>query len=81
MFQFHGVPDRDHPWVNTPPELFAQYMKYLHENGYRAIALRDLARYVDADDVPADPFAVIERRKAARPEASSPTPGRPASPQ
>jgi len=66
VFQFHGVPDRDHPWVNTPPELFAQYIKYLHENGYRVIALRDLARYVDADDAPADPFAIIEKRKAAR---------------
>ncbi|MBI3849718.1 MAG: polysaccharide deacetylase family protein [Verrucomicrobia bacterium] len=68
VLQFHGVPDNEHPWVNTPPELFAQYMKYLHENGYQAIALRDLARYVDADNAPADSFAIIEKRKAARPE-------------
>jgi peptidoglycan/xylan/chitin deacetylase (PgdA/CDA1 family) len=68
VLQFHGVPDREHPWVNTPPELFSQYMKYLHDNGYQAVALRDLARYVDADGAPADAFAVIERRKAGRSE-------------
>ncbi len=68
VLQFHGVPDRDHPWVHTPPELFEQYLKFLHEGGYRAIALRDLAKYVDPDAVPADPVAVVERRKAARPE-------------
>ncbi len=68
VLQFHGVPDRDHPWVHTPPEQFEQYLKFLHENGYRAVALRDLAKYVDPDAVPADPLAVIERRKAARHE-------------
>ena len=68
VLQFHGVPDHEHPWVNTPPELFAQYMKYLHEHGYRAITLRDLARYVDTDHTPSDPFAIIEKRKAGRAE-------------
>lgn len=72
VIQFHGVPDRDHPWVNTPSERFAEYMKYLHENGYRVIALRDLARYVDPNVEPADPLAVINRRKASLPPADPP---------
>ena len=43
----HGVPDIEHPWVNTSPELFKEYLQYLHENGYKVIALRDLTEYVD----------------------------------
>ncbi len=39
---FHGVPDTVHPWVDTPPEKFAQYMKYLHDNNYKVVALRDV---------------------------------------
>src|SRR5262249_12774147 len=68
VLQFHGVPDREHPWVNTPSQLFAQYMKYLHDQGYKAIALRDLARYVDADRTPPEPFAVIQQRQEQRSE-------------
>jgi len=47
---FHGIPDYEHPWVTTPPELFARYMQYLHDNGYKVIAMRDLAKYVDPRD-------------------------------
>ena len=43
----HGVPDYAHPAVTTPPELFEEYLKYLHDNHYKVIALRDLAKYVD----------------------------------
>jgi peptidoglycan/xylan/chitin deacetylase (PgdA/CDA1 family) len=68
VLQFHGVPDREHPWVNTPPERFAEYVNWLKENGYRCIAVRDLARYVDPADEPAEPRAVIERRRASPPE-------------
>jgi peptidoglycan/xylan/chitin deacetylase (PgdA/CDA1 family) len=64
VLQFHGVPDREHPWVHTPPERFAEYMGWLHTNGYRIIALRDLAHYVDPLDAPADPWAVIRQRQA-----------------
>lgn len=70
VLQFHGVPDRDHPWVNTPPERFREYLKYLKDQGFRVIALRDLARYVDPDVTPADPFAAPSRRRAARTEVS-----------
>lgn len=68
VLQFHGVPDRDHPWVHTPPERFREYLQFLKTQGYRAIALRDLGRYLDADFSPANPLAVIERRRAARTE-------------
>jgi peptidoglycan/xylan/chitin deacetylase (PgdA/CDA1 family) len=63
ILQFHGAPDVEHPWVHTPPERFAEYMKYLHDNGFKVIALRDLAKYVDWTQKPADPWRVIEERK------------------
>jgi peptidoglycan-N-acetylglucosamine deacetylase len=64
VLQFHGVPDRDHPWVHTPPEEFREYMEYLHANQFTVIRLRDLARYVDPAVIPADPMKIIEERKA-----------------
>ncbi len=39
---FHGVPDPVHEWVNTPPHLFAEYMQYLHQNGFRAASMREI---------------------------------------
>lgn len=39
---FHGVPDYDHPWVDTPPEIFEGYVKQLADEGYEVLALRDL---------------------------------------
>ena len=63
VLQFHGVPEGEHPWVHTPLERFEEYMRYLHEHKYQVIALRDLARYVDPTQLPADPFAIIEHRK------------------
>ena len=51
------------PFQNVPVFFrFEEYMKYLYEHGYQLIALRDLARYVDPQALPADPRAVIERR-------------------
>lgn len=63
VIQFHGVPEGEHPWVHTPRERFEEYMAWLHEQGFKVIALRDLALYVDPDQVPADPTAVIRRRQ------------------
>jgi hypothetical protein len=48
VLTIHGVPDLAHPWVNTPPELFKSYLQFLKDNRYTVIALRDLARFVDA---------------------------------
>jgi peptidoglycan/xylan/chitin deacetylase (PgdA/CDA1 family) len=64
VIQFHGVPDTAHSWVNTPAPLFESYLKYLADNGYRTVALRDLARYVDPSIVPSNPWGVIDDRKA-----------------
>jgi peptidoglycan/xylan/chitin deacetylase (PgdA/CDA1 family) len=70
VLQFHGVPDNEHPWVHTPPASFVQYLDYLHRNGYRAIALRDLALFLDPTSGPAEPTAVIEKRKGAVSDAT-----------
>ncbi len=64
VIQLHGVPDTAHAWVNTPAALFESYVKYLADNGYKVIALRDLARYVDPGIVPTNPWGVIDDRKA-----------------
>ena len=63
VIQLHGVPDTAHPHVNTPTPLFESYVKHLAENGYRVVALRDLARYVEPTIVPSNPWGVIEDRK------------------
>jgi peptidoglycan/xylan/chitin deacetylase (PgdA/CDA1 family) len=63
VLQFHGVPDTAHDWVSTKREQFEAFLKYLADGKYRVIALRDLARYVDPDVLPSDPFGVIEDRK------------------
>jgi peptidoglycan/xylan/chitin deacetylase (PgdA/CDA1 family) len=68
ILQFHGAPDVEHPWVHTPPERFGEFMKYLHDEGFRVIALRDLAKHVDWRQRPADPWAIIEQRKKALPK-------------
>jgi peptidoglycan-N-acetylglucosamine deacetylase len=67
ILQFHGEPDREHPWVHTPPERFEEYMKYLHDEGFKAIAVRDLAKYVDWRQKPDDPWMIIEQRKNGLP--------------
>jgi peptidoglycan/xylan/chitin deacetylase (PgdA/CDA1 family) len=48
IFTFHGVPDPEHPWVKTEPASFEECMKYLKDNNYTVIAMRDMAKYVDA---------------------------------
>jgi len=50
VLTLHGVPDIEHPWVNTPPELFREYLQYLADNNYTAIAMRDLEEYIDFEE-------------------------------
>jgi len=50
VLTIHGVPDYAHDWVTTPPALFEEYLKYLHDNHYKVIALRDLTRYIDVQE-------------------------------
>jgi peptidoglycan/xylan/chitin deacetylase (PgdA/CDA1 family) len=59
VLQFHGVPDVAHPWVNTPPELFRQYMEHLKAEGFRVIAMRDLEPYIDRLHLPDDPLLKV----------------------
>lgn len=63
VLQFHGVPDTAHDWVTTKREQFEAFLQYLADEKYTVIALRDLAKYVDPDVTPSDPFGVIEDRK------------------
>jgi peptidoglycan/xylan/chitin deacetylase (PgdA/CDA1 family) len=63
VLQFHGVPDTAHDWVNTSKKQFESYLQYLADNRYQVIALRDLSRYVDATNVPGDPWSIIEARQ------------------
>jgi peptidoglycan/xylan/chitin deacetylase (PgdA/CDA1 family) len=63
VLQFHGVPDRAHDWVSSSVEQFDAYMNYLAKHGYTAIAMRDLAKYVDADVTPSNAQQVIDDRK------------------
>lgn len=62
VLQFHGVPDGEHPWVNTPRERFEEYMLWLKEAGCTVIALRDVARFTAGRPAPADPMSAINRR-------------------
>ena len=48
VLTIHGVPDVEHPWVNTPPELFKEYLQHLKDNGFKVISLRELENYIDA---------------------------------
>jgi len=41
-------------------------MRWLKTQGYRGVSLRDLARYIDPTNRPADAWAVVEKRQAAR---------------
>jgi peptidoglycan/xylan/chitin deacetylase (PgdA/CDA1 family) len=63
VLQFHGVPDTAHSWVNSTREQFESYMKYLADNKFLVVALRDLAKFVDPAVGPNDPLTVIEDRK------------------
>jgi peptidoglycan/xylan/chitin deacetylase (PgdA/CDA1 family) len=64
ILQFHGVPDTAHDWVSSSQQNFEAYLKYLHLEKYKVIALRDLQEYVDPRIAPTDPNAIIDARKA-----------------
>ncbi len=50
VLTIHGVPDIEHPWVNTPPELFREYLQHLKNNDFTVISMRDLEHYVDVEE-------------------------------
>jgi peptidoglycan/xylan/chitin deacetylase (PgdA/CDA1 family) len=45
IITIHGVPDLAHPFVSTPLNVFAGYLKYLHDNHYKVISMKELAKY------------------------------------
>lgn len=47
VITYHGVPDYEHGFAGTDPVIFKEMMQYLKDGGYKVIALRDLAEYVD----------------------------------
>jgi len=47
VITYHGVPDYEHDFAGTDPQLFKEMMQYLKDNHYKAIGLRDLAEYID----------------------------------
>ncbi len=49
VLTLHGVPDYDHPWVTTPPELFKEYIQYLADHKFKVLSLKDLTKYIDID--------------------------------
>jgi peptidoglycan/xylan/chitin deacetylase (PgdA/CDA1 family) len=46
VFTIHGVPDIKHPWVNTNPATFEAFLKYLRENRYHPISMKELEQYM-----------------------------------
>ena len=50
VLTLHGVPDREHPWVNTPPELFREYLQYLSDHNFKVVALKDLKAYINVEE-------------------------------
>ena len=78
VLQFHGVPDTAHDWVTTSKEQFESYLKYLADEKFTVIAMRDLAKYVDPDVAPNDAWGVIEDRKKLVEKGIDGNNGRPA---
>jgi peptidoglycan/xylan/chitin deacetylase (PgdA/CDA1 family) len=50
VLTIHGVPDDAHPWVTTSPEVLVGYFKFLKENHYKVIAMRDMDQYIGNKD-------------------------------
>ena len=49
VLTFHGVPDKEHPWVNLAPRMFEEYLRLLEERRFTLIPMRDLDKYVRAE--------------------------------
>lgn len=50
ILTIHGVPDVEHPWVDTPPALFKAYLQYLSAHHFKVISIRDLNTYINVDE-------------------------------
>jgi PelA/Pel-15E family pectate lyase len=71
VLTIHGVPDGAHPQVTTSPELFERYLKFLADEKYTVLAMRDLAKYVAPAQRLADTsIARYSARLEKRPDAA-----------
>jgi len=50
VLTIHGVPDYEHDWVTTPPEMLKEYFEYLKNNHYKVISMRDLLKYINVEE-------------------------------
>jgi peptidoglycan/xylan/chitin deacetylase (PgdA/CDA1 family) len=50
VLTIHGVPDLEHPWVNTPPGLFKEHLQYLSDQHFKVISLRELNNYINTKE-------------------------------
>ena len=47
VLTFHGVPDLEHSFAGTEQKQFTEYMKYLKDNKFIVLSMRDMARYIN----------------------------------
>jgi peptidoglycan-N-acetylglucosamine deacetylase len=66
VMTFHGVPDVQHPWVNTDPKKFETYMQHLKESGCQVISLRDLKKKEIKIEEAFRPSPIITKQKPSR---------------
>jgi len=45
VLQFHGVPEAEHPWVDTPEEQFLIYMRFLKSQNCRVVKYTNPSQY------------------------------------
>ena len=50
VLTIHGVPDIEHPWVDTPPTLFKEYLQYFSDNAFSVLSMKGLERYINVTE-------------------------------
>lgn len=50
VLTIHGVPDIEHPWVDTPPALFNEYLQYFSDHDFNVLSMKELERYVNVTE-------------------------------
>jgi len=71
VLQFHGIPDITHPWVDTSYDIFEQVMKYLSDNKFMVIALKDLQPFIP-DKLPEDTLLLYRHTLKTTPGLTCP---------
>jgi len=57
VFQFHGTPDRAHPYCSLPWKRFEEFVEYLAREDYTVVSLRDIDKYVPVNRETEDPLS------------------------